>query len=69
MAHSHETIFSDFLKDPKALEALEKFLPGAANNTALKMVEKLSLGKLTEMPQTGLSMDTLKNILAHVNKD
>ena len=68
MAHSHDTILSDFLKDPKALEALEKFLPGAANNPALKLVEKLPLGKLAEMPQTGLSLDTLKDILAHANK-
>lgn len=66
--YTRDTLLGDLLKDPKAVEVIDKHLPGVLKNPALKLVQKFTLEKLTSIPQTGLTSETLDAMLADINQ-
>jgi len=48
MPFSINSKLGDILKSPAASAALEKFIPGIANNPKLKMLQGLSLSQLPQ---------------------
>ena len=57
----------DLLADETAVKIIEKYAPGTTKNPALILVKKFSLRKLAGIPQAGLSLEMLENLLAEVN--
>ena len=51
MAYTLDTTVGEILKDPRAVEVLEKYAPGASKNPMLGMAEGMTLRSLLEMPQ------------------
>ena len=64
----HSTI-GEALKNPKAVAAIEAFMPGLSKNPAVHMFQRLPLEKVTHMEQLGLSMEKLEAMLEEVNAD
>jgi len=65
---TRESLVEDVLKNPVALEVVEKYAPGASRNPALMLVKKFTLEKLSTIPQAGFSSEMLDRFLAEVNE-
>lgn len=65
--YTRDTLMGDLMKDSDAMVIIDKHIPGASKNPALKMVRKFSLEKMTHIPQTGLSSEKLDEILSELN--
>lgn len=46
---SKESKVSDIMKNPEAMAVLEEFIPGAANDSKLKMAKMLTLEKISKL--------------------
>jgi len=71
MAYTLDTTVGEILKDPQAVEVLERFAPGASKNPMLGMAEGMTLKSLLEMPQAkqlGITEEMALGVLAEVNK-
>ncbi|MEG0979511.1 MAG: hypothetical protein RR911_04735 [Oscillospiraceae bacterium] len=66
--YTHDTTVDELLKDPKAVEVIERFSPGITKNPAIKMVKKFKLEKLTHITQVGLSIEKLDELLKEINE-
>lgn len=64
---TRETLLGDLMQNEEAMKIVDKYMPGATKNPAIKMVRKFSLEKLTTIPQTGLSSEVLDKLLAEIN--
>ena len=51
------------MKDPKAVELIEKYLPGFGTNPQMKMVQGMTLRALAKFPQANVSEETLAQII------
>lgn len=66
-AFTRETLLSELMENEEAMKIVDKYLPGATKNPAIKMVRRFSLEKLTSIPQTGLNSETLDKLLEEIN--
>ena len=60
----------DILKDKGAVEILEKYVPGIAQNPMVKLAKGMSLKKLLAMPQAkkaGVTEEMVLKVLAEIN--
>jgi len=70
MEYSLKTLLGDLLKDPLAVEIIEKYAPGLTKNPMLFLVKRKSLESLLEVPQAkemGLTKEMLEKLLAEIN--
>ena len=51
MKYDLMTKLGDLLKDPQAVEIIEKYVPGLAKNPMLMLVKRKSLESLLDIPQ------------------
>lgn len=64
----HSTI-AEALKNPKAVEVVERMIPGITKNPAIRMVSRFPLEKITHVDQLGITMEKLEAMLKEVNGD
>ena len=70
MKYDLMTKLGDLLKDPQAVEVIEKYVPGLAKNPMLMLVKRKSLESLLDIPQAKYSVLTkemLENLLKEIN--
>lgn len=70
MAYTLETTVGEILKDTKAMDVLDKHVPGASKNPMLGLASGMTLKSLLAMPQAkqfGVTEDLVKQFLAEVN--
>ena len=70
MKYDLMTKLGDLLKDPQAVEIIEKYVPGLAKNPMLILVKRKSLESLLDIPQAkdaGLTKEMLENLLKEIN--
>ncbi|HAE86087.1 MAG TPA: hypothetical protein DCG78_06245 [Anaerolineaceae bacterium] len=70
MKYDLMTKLGDLLKDPQAVEIIEKYVPGLAKNPMLMLVKKKSLESLLDIPQAkdaGLTKEMLEKLLEEIN--
>lgn len=59
------------LKDPKAVEIIEKYVPGIAKNPMLALAKGMTLKAILDFPQAkqaGLTKEILEKVLGEINK-
>jgi hypothetical protein len=70
MAYTLETTVGEILKDPIALDVLDKHVPGASKNPMLGFASGMTLKSLLAMPQAkqfGVTEELVNQFLAEVN--
>jgi len=70
MKYDLMTKLGDLLKDPQAVEIIEKYVPGLAKNPMLMLVKRKSLESLLDIPQAkdaGLTKEMLEKLLEEIN--
>jgi len=70
MAYTLDTKVGDILKDTRALEILEKHVPGISKNPMIGMAKGFSLKQILSMPQAkdaGLTEAMVTKVLAEIN--
>jgi hypothetical protein len=70
MAYSLDTKLGDLLNDTKAVDVVEKYIPGISANPMLIMVKGMTLRALLNMPQAkqaGITEDAVTKVLAEIN--
>jgi hypothetical protein len=70
MAYTLDTKVGDILKDTRAVEILEKYVPGISKNPMLGLAKGMTLKSLLDMPQAkqaGITEDMVKKVLAEIN--
>jgi hypothetical protein len=70
MPYTLDTKVGDILKDTKALEILEKHVPGISKNPMIGMAKGMTLKSILAMPQAkqaGLTEDSVNKVLAEIN--
>jgi len=71
MKYDLMTKLGDLLKDPQAVEVIEKYVPGLAKNPLIRLVKGKSLESLLDIPQAkdaGLTREMLENLLKEINE-
>lgn len=64
-----QSTIADALKNPKAVEVIENFMPGITKNPAIKMVQRFPLEKITHVEQIGIDAAKLDALLKEINGD
>jgi len=70
MPYTLDTKVGDILKDTKAVETLEKHVPGISKNPMIGMAKLMSLKSLLAMPQAkqaGITEEMVLKVLAEIN--
>ena len=70
MAYTLDTNIGEILKDKKAMEVLERYVPGLSTNPMLAMAEGMTLRSLLELPQAkqfGITEKMIIDIVGEVN--
>jgi hypothetical protein len=70
MAYTLDTKVGELLKDTKAVEILEKHVPGISKNPMIGMAKGMTLKSVLAMPQAkqaGLTEDMVTKVLAEIN--
>jgi len=70
MTYTMDTKAGELLKDKRAVEILEKYVPGIAKNPMVKLAKGMSLKSLLAMPQAkqaGLNEEMVLKVLAEIN--
>ena len=70
MAYTLDTKVGDILKDTKAVEILERHVPGITKNPMIGMAKMMSLKSILAMPQAkqaGLTEEMVKQVLTEIN--
>ena len=62
MALSVDSKIKDIMKNPEAVDLMEKLSPGFATNPQMKMVQGLTFRALAKFPQAGLSPEQVEEI-------
>ena len=62
-----QSTIAEALKNPKAIEVIERVIPGITKNPAIRMVSRFPLEKITQIDQLHISMDQLLAMLKEVN--
>jgi len=68
VAYTESTTLGELLKDPKAVEVLDKHIPGMSKHPMLSMATGFSLKMIAGFPQAGMSPDKLKLIVDDLAK-
>jgi hypothetical protein len=70
MAYTLETKVGEILKDTRAVEVLERHVPGISKNPMLGMASGMTLRSIIAMPQAkeaGITEDMVQKVLAEIN--
>lgn len=70
MPYTLDSKVGEILKDTQAVEILEKYAPGIANNPMIGMAKGMTLKAILAMPQArqaGLTEDKVEKVLAEIN--
>jgi hypothetical protein len=70
MKYDLMTKLGDLLKDPQAMEIIEKYIPGLAKNPLIRLFRGKKLESLLDIPQAkeaGLTKEMLENLLKEIN--
>jgi hypothetical protein len=70
MPYTLDTTVGDILKDTKAVETLEKYVPGISKNPMLGLAKGMTLKTLLDMPQAkqaGITKEMVLKVLAEIN--
>ncbi|MGV8048907.1 MAG: hypothetical protein AB2L21_00930 [Anaerolineaceae bacterium] len=70
MAFTLESKVGALLKDSKAVEILEKYVPGITKNPMIALAKGMTLTKLLDMPQAkqaGITREMVDKVLAEIN--
>jgi hypothetical protein len=70
MAYTLDTKVGDILKDTRAVEILEKYVPGISKNPMLGLAGGMTLKAILAMPQAkqaGLTEEMVKKVLTEIN--
>lgn len=62
MAITIDSKIKDIMAEPRAVDIVDKYLPGFATNKQMKMVYGMSLRALAKFPQAKVSNETLAEI-------
>ena len=62
-----QSTIAEALKNPKAVEIVERMVPGITRKPAVKMFGRLPLEKVTHAEQFGITMEMLEAMLKEVN--
>lgn len=71
MAYTLDTRVGDLLKDTRALEVLEKHVPGITKNPMIGMASGMTIKALLAMPQAqqyGVTEERVRTVLDEINK-
>ncbi|NLN69336.1 MAG: hypothetical protein GX142_00905 [Chloroflexi bacterium] len=61
----------ELLKDKRAVEIVEKYVPGITKNPMIALAKGMTLKAILDVPQAkqaGLTEEMLLNVLAEINK-
>ena len=64
-----QSTIAEALKNPRAVEVIERVIPGITKNPAIRMVSRFPLEKITHADQLGITMEMLEAMLKEVNGD
>ena len=64
-----QSTIAQALQTPKAVEVIEKVIPGITKNPAIRMVSRFPLEKITHVEQLGITLEKLNEMLKEVNGD
>ena len=70
MAYTLDTTVGEILKDPKAVEILDKYAPGVSKNPMIGLAKGMSLKSLLAMPQAkqaGVTEEMVQRVLTEIN--
>jgi len=70
MKYDLMTKLGDLLKDPQAVEIIEKYVPGLAKNPLIRLVKGKKLESLLDIPQAkeaGLTKEMFEKLLEEIN--
>ena len=70
MAYTLDTKVGEFLKDTRAMEVLERHVPGISKNPMLSMASGMTLKSLLAMPQAqqyGVTEEKALAVLEEIN--
>ena len=70
MPYTLDTKVGDILKDTKAVETLEKYVPGISKNPMLGLAKGMTLKSLLDMPQAkqaGITEKMVLQVLSEIN--
>jgi hypothetical protein len=65
-----DTTVGELLKDTRAVEVLEKHVPGVSNNPMIGMASSMTIKSLLAMPQArqyGVTEEKVKQVLDEIN--
>lgn len=62
MALSVDSKIKDIMKNPAAVELMEKHSPGFSTNPQMKMVQGLTFRALAKFPQAGMTTEMVDEI-------
>ena len=71
MEYSLLTKVGTLLKDPKAVEIIEKYAPDITKNPMLALAKGMTLKSILDFPQAkqaGLTKEMLEKVLGEINK-
>lgn len=70
MAYTLDSKVGEILSDTKAVDILEKYVPGVSKNPMLGMARGMTLKTIISMPQAkqaGITEEALKKVLSEIN--
>jgi hypothetical protein len=70
MAYSLDTTVGELLKDTRAIEVLERHVPGVSTNPMIGMASGMTIKSLLAMPQAqqyGVTEEKVRTILEEIN--
>lgn len=70
MAYTMDTKVGDILKDTRAVEILEKHVPGISTNPMIGFAQGMTIRSLLELPQAkqyGVTEERVSQVLAEIN--
>ena len=62
MSLSVDSKIKEIMKNPEAVELMEKFSPGFATNPQMKMVQGLTFRALAKFPQSNMTEEKVEEI-------
>lgn len=71
MAYTFDTKVGEFLKDTRAIEVLERHVPGISTNPMVGMASDMTIKSLLAMPQAqqyGVTEEKAQSILDEINE-
>ena len=70
MAYTLDTTVDELLKDTRAVEVLERYVPGVSSNPMLSMASGMTIKSLLAMPQAqqyGITEEKVQEVLKEIN--